>query len=327
MLRVYRHHELQPASVTVDPSNTFVQDVLWVDLVNPDKAEREFVSQHYRINLSQEAEKRTLNYSTWHDADEDSYYIGLPDLFSARATVIQPSGIVFVLTPQLLCTLRTFDDDIAQDVVALWSLTPESSRTAENLLITILEYLTCRFSEVVMELSHALGHLSSKVFVEPPNVAQTWRKGPNLRQVMRELGQSGSMVVRLNSGLRWLERVPIFLMTEASARFNKTQSLRLEAIRHDTQSLIETVGFIEQHNELLLDASLGIINLEENFTMRWLSVIATIFLPPTLIASIYGMNFAEVSHLGGSAAFPLALAIIILSAIGPTLFFLWRGWL
>ena len=95
----------------------------------------------------------------------------------------------------------------------------------------------------------------------------------------------------------------------------------------DLQSLEEDASFKAQKVQFLLDATLGLINLAQNDIIKLFSVLAVIFMPPTVIASIYGMNFKEMPELEWHWGYPLAIVLMITAAIGPYVFFRWKKWL
>ena len=93
------------------------------------------------------------------------------------------------------------------------------------------------------------------------------------------------------------------------------------------QSLSDHAGFLGGKIQFLLDAVLGLINLEQNNIIKIFSVVAVMFLPPTLIASIYGMNFHFMPELDKHWGYPMALAAMVASAVVPYLYFRRKGWL
>src|SRR5205085_6074093 len=95
----------------------------------------------------------------------------------------------------------------------------------------------------------------------------------------------------------------------------------------DVQSLTEPAGYLSSHIAFLLDAALGLINIEQNGIIKFFSVVAVVFLPPTLVASIYGMNFRHMPELNWWFGYPMAIVLMVASAILPILWFKRRGWL
>ena len=101
---------------------------------------------------------------------------------------------------------------------------------------------------------------------------------------------------------------------------------RLETVRHDLLSLSDYDNYLVNKVQLLLDATLGLINVEQNNIIKVLTVVSVVGVPPTLVASMYGMNFKYMPELGWAWGYPYGLALIAISAVGPLLWFKWRGW-
>jgi magnesium transporter len=101
---------------------------------------------------------------------------------------------------------------------------------------------------------------------------------------------------------------------------------RLETIRHDLASLSDYDAYLVNKVQLLLDATLGLINIEQNNIIKVLTIVSVVGVPPTLVASMYGMNFRHMPELEWAWGYPYALALIAVSAVAPLLWFKLRGW-
>ena len=125
-----------------------------------------------------------------------------------------------------------------------------------------------------------------------------------------------------------VERLLLFLMSEGrpeNAPNSMTEATKT-ALR-DLQTMEQDASFKAQKVQFLLDSTLGRINLVQNDTIKLFSVIAVIFMPPTVIASIYGMNFKEMPELDWHWGYPMAIALMFFAAIVPYMFFHWKKWL
>ncbi len=142
------------------------------------------------------------------------------------------------------------------------------------------------------------------------------------------LGREDEKISNLRESLVELERLVLFLMSEGrSADAPKPVREATKSALRDLQSLEQDANFKAQKVQFLLDATLGFINLAQNDIIKLFSVLAVIFMPPTMIASIYGMNFKTMPELDWSWGYPAALVLMVLVAVGPYLFFRWKKWL
>jgi len=135
-------------------------------------------------------------------------------------------------------------------------------------------------------------------------------------------------VSNLRESLLSLHRLLLFLSAEGrDEKLSKPVRASMKAALRDLQSLEEDASFKAQKVQFVLDATLGLINLAQNDIIKLFSVLAVIFMPPTVIASIYGMNFKFMPELNWTLGYPLALLLMVCVAVGPYLFFRWKDWL
>jgi magnesium transporter len=118
-----------------------------------------------------------------------------------------------------------------------------------------------------------------------------------------------------------------FLTLSVEGKANKELKAHLKTMTRDVQSLADHTTYLANKITFLLDAVLGIVNIDQSRIIRILSVAATVFLPPTLLASVWGMNFKYMPELESPYGYGFALLMIVLSAVLPFLFFRWRKWL
>ena len=142
------------------------------------------------------------------------------------------------------------------------------------------------------------------------------------------LGREDEKISNLRESLVEIERLLLFLSSEGrSADAPKPVREATKAALRDLQSLEEDASFKAQKVQFLLDATLGFINLAQNDIIKLFSVLAVIFMPPTMIASIYGMNFKAMPELDWWWGYPAALVLMVLVGVGPYVFFRWKKWL
>ena len=326
MIRYFSNQSLLQQNSSQLPNLLNTDEIIWIELCAPTADETENAARYMQLGPIEEMVNLAAKQPNWHDSHKDLFIFGIP-LAAIQPGRLNEDRVTFILTSRTLLTIHNLGFDLFADFSAENRSSPHKRCTCEDLLIDLLDYLLLHLSQKAEEINAAINELSRKVFAEPKTQWRYWRKSINFRTALRNIGRIGSVSNILNDNLRWLERVPLFLHAEAKNRFSGARRTRLDGIRQDVINLIESVAFIQQQTALVLDATLGIINLEESFVMRWLTVIATIFIPPTFIASVYGMNFTEFSTFGGRAALPIALLLVVISGALPFLFFVRKGWL
>lgn len=152
-------------------------------------------------------------------------------------------------------------------------------------------------------------------------------KKTNFKNVIYDIGKNGDLISKTNETLLSANRMLKFFLSIKSLKFSKDESRKLKISLNDITSLSDHASFLANKVNFLLDASLGIINVEQNNIIKIVSVAALVFFPPTLIASIYGMNFAVFPELQWNLGYPTALLLMVLSGLLPYLYFKHKEWI
>ena len=148
------------------------------------------------------------------------------------------------------------------------------------------------------------------------------------QEILKRIGRKGDLNSKSRESLVSIGRLLSFVTQKLDSRPVDPQvKAQLATIAHDAHALTDHASFLSNKINFLLDATLGMINIEQNAIIKIFSVAAVVFLPPTLIASIYGMNFRLMPELGWHLGYPLALVLMVISAILPWWYFKRRGWL
>src|SRR6185369_16676001 len=155
------------------------------------------------------------------------------------------------------------------------------------------------------------------------------RKARDLQEIIERIGKKGDILALARESLVSITRLSSFHQTSDGTDPKSTRELKqeLKVLQRDAAALSDHAAFLNSKINFLLDATLGLINLEQNQIIKIFSVAAVVFLPPTLVASVYGMNFDLMPELHLPFGYPLALVLMVGSAILPYLFFKRKGWL
>jgi len=150
-----------------------------------------------------------------------------------------------------------------------------------------------------------------------------------LTALLTRIGRLQTLVTKIRYSAVSTIRMLSFM--SGANRFNESSQCdmhhHLTSLSTDATSLSEHASFLSDNLTFLLDASLGLISIEQNAAMKLFSWAALVFLPPTLIAGIYGMNFKHMPELSWLHGYPFALTLIFLSAVVPILYLKRRGWI
>ncbi|MFV0410432.1 MAG: magnesium/cobalt transporter CorA [Paracoccus sp. (in: a-proteobacteria)] len=191
-----------------------------------------------------------------------------------------------------------------------------------SIMLELSETIIDRLADVLERVEQETDRISKQV-LSP--VRKGSRSEAEWRTVLAAIGSKGGITSKIRGCLMTFERMLAYLMARLTSETRREIREQLKALAADVRSLTDQAEF--KKVTFLLDATLGMINIEQNATIKIFSVVSVVFLPPTLVASIYGMNFDFIPELGWHIGYPFALAVMILSAMLPYLYFKRRGWL
>jgi magnesium transporter len=195
----------------------------------------------------------------------------------------------------------------------------------QAVLVALLEAIVDRLADILERAQREVNAISREIF--KAEEAPTGQRR-SLHKILQLIGRKGELSSDLRDSLVSLQRVAgFFAQTIAQRPDDKELKGQVKTLARDIQSLTDHVSFLSQKITFQLDATLGVITIEQSNIIKIFSIAAGVFLPPTLIASIYGMNFRYMPELAWVLGYPLAFVLMVLSAVLPYWFFKRRGWL
>ncbi len=298
----------------------FPEDIIWIDLIKPSREEEHFVESLVGIPLPTPDELKDIEPSSRLYADGSAAYMTASLMVKAESSLPHLTDVAFILMPDRLLTVRYAEPRS----FSLLRLNGQCD-TAAKLLGHLLETIVDRTAEILETVATGLDSLSITIFV---NRKAAKRRPPRfLEDKLLDIASQHQLVSKVRDSLVSLSRLVTFLQSQPIVRHEEDAAELCLIVARDIQSLGEHTAFVGNNITFMLDASLGLINVEQNAIIKIFSIASVVFLPPTLVASIYGMNFKFMPELGWSFGYPMALFAMLFSAIIPFLFFRWKGWL
>nr|WP_310241089.1 magnesium transporter CorA family protein [Rhizobium rosettiformans] len=312
--------------IGIEPtSGDFSEDIIWLDLIKPSREEEHFVEGRIGIQLPTPDELKDIEPSSRLYVENEAIYMTASLLYRADSTYPLLTDIAFILFRGRLITIRYAEPKAFELFSASLLRLNGQCDTGAKLLGHLLETIVDRTAEILETLAARLDALSITVFV---NRKAAKRRPPRfLEDKLLDIASHHQLVSKVRDSLVSLSRLVIFLQSQPVVRREEEAAELLGLVARDLQSLGEHAAFVANNITFMLDASLGLINVEQNAIIKIFSIASVVFLPPTLVASIYGMNFKFMPELGWNFGYPMALFAMLLSAIIPFLFFRWKGWL
>jgi len=296
--------------------------VIWIDLARAGPADLARVSGRLGIDLPTREDQEEIEQSSrlYFEDGVPVMTVLLPALSDTGDMIVGP--VSFLLFPDRLVTLRSHDPKPFASFPPNAAQTGQGCASPETVLHGLLEEIIDRLADITEQTGRDIDTVSRHVFATDRLTTEDYRAA------LRAIGHNERKVMHLRECLTTLDRMLGFLMPVLDAR-KSTKGLRmlLKGQYRDVRTISEQTVYLQQKTAFLLDAALGLIGIDQNAIIKIFSVAAVAFLPPTLVASIYGMNFAHMPELAWYYGYPLGLGLMLTSALLPLWYFRRRGWL
>lgn len=304
------------------PPGTDVRQAAWIDLYCPTEAQIAEV-ETLGISLPTLADMEEIEISNrlYREAGADYMVVVLSGLSPEQQPVTAP--VAMILTATQLVTVRHHSPRPFETFPARADKSSAGCRGAGALFLGLVEEILGRQADHLEAVGRELDATARRVF--GPSAA----KRPDvLEQTLTTIGAQGEVLSRVRLGLLTMERAMAYYLQSLDERpEGKQLRTHVKARLGDLQALEVHGDFLSSRLSFAADATLGMVNLAQNVTSRILSVVAVLFLPPTLIASVFGMNFARIPTLDAHWGFALSLVLMVGSAALTYAVFRWRHWL
>lgn len=308
-----------------DIAREIPNQAVWIDLLSPSLQEVRQVEAFLGHSIPTREELKDIEPSSRLYIDNGAVFMTASVIWRVETGAPVLADIGFVLTSTRLVTIRYAEPRAFGLFIAAFHRQQDGALTASRVLARLLETISDRSAEILEIAEREVDLLSGEIFDDRQTEA---RQEANFLQTrLQEIGRYHRLVAKTRDSLASLGRLTAFLLTVPAVREQKDVKELCRTTSRDIQSLGEHAAFISTNIAFLHDASLGLINLEQNAIMKIVSIVSVVFLPPTLFASLYGMNFRIMPELDWTYGYPAALALMVVSAILPYLFFRWKGWL
>jgi magnesium transporter len=319
MLTAYRETE---GHLTRLAEGTPLAEALWIDLHRPAAEEAAAVSAlGVPVPSLTDMEEIEISNRLYRVNGTEVMTVVLPGLSTTRTAMAGP--VSFLLSPERLITVRHHVPRPFETFPGRADRTSAGIGSSAQLFLGFADEIVARLADLLEGSGAALDRVSRGVY--GGDAATQPRL---LQEALEEVGRQGELLGRVRLGLLTMARAIGFLdVAAAEARGGALPEALVQELLRDIQALEVHADFLGQRVALITDATLGMVNLSQNSAVKSLSVVAAVFLPPTLIASIYGMNFALMPELSLSWGYPGALVLMFASAAATYLFFRWKKWL
>jgi magnesium transporter len=307
-------------------------EVNWIDAMRPTKLEAAWLEKMLGIVVPSKEALSQIETSSRLRRDNSHLFLSMPVVVKLTSGLAQTSPIGFLLGKDYLLTVRYKPmkpcDDLHYKLNYTDVVDDGLPPNGPSALIAVLESIVEHSSDGLEMIDADLDFNSKTIFDQGTGRGgeDPIRDSVAMRNVLGAISGNGYMTAKIGEELLWISRILPFVSREGASYISPEQHARIDSLTRDVNSLMDYGKVQADRNHFLLDATLGLTNVEQNNIFRLLTVVSVVGIPPTLVASMYGMNFKYMPELEWPYGYAWGLGLILISALIPAAWFKKRGW-
>jgi magnesium transporter len=307
----------------VNPGQTPPDAAVWIDLVSPAPTEDKQVEQLLGVAVPTREEMQEIEVSSRLYVENGARYMTATLMCKSDTMSPKTTPVTFILAGHRLVTVRYDDPKPFTLIEHKLARSCPANVTGESVFVDLLDAVIDRSADILERIGAEVDQISLAIF-EPDETLP-----PQYDDILKQLGRKGDLTSKVRESLVSIGRLLLFLANEAETmRWAKDLRAQLKSMQRDVVSLSDHATYLTNKVTFLLDALLGSVSIKQNDIIKIFSIAAVVFMPPTLVASIYGMNFHRgMVELEWAYGYPFALTLMVLAAVVPYLIFKWRKWI
>jgi magnesium transporter len=311
--------------VPVTSDEDVPESSVWFDLINPNLQEDKIVEHKVGIAVPTREEMQEIEVTSRLYVENGARYMTATLMCQSDTDAPKTTPVTFILSGHRLITVRYDEPRPFMMVGNKLARICSPVVTGESVLMDLLDAVIDRTADILERVGSEVDQVSHDIF-EPEDAPADRTRSYN--QILRVIGRKGDLASKVRESLVSIGRLLLYLANEAdSMRWAKEPRAQLRGMQRDVHSLSDHAAYLSNKIQFLLDAMLGVVTIEQNNIIKIFSVAAVALMPPTLIASIYGMNFKHMPELDWYFGYPVAIVLMVLAAALPYCFFKWKKWL
>ncbi len=325
MFSVFVPSESSLKKAVVEDLAALPENSPWIDLVNPTAAEDKAVERLLGIAIPTREDMQEIEISSRLYIENSARYMTATLMCHSDTDMPRTTAVTFILGDHRLVTVRYDQPKPFALVEAKLARSCTPAITGEMVLMELLDAVIDRCADILERCGMEIDQVSHDIF-EPESERHGHAK--QYSQILISIGRKGDLTSKVRESLVSIGRVVTFLSAVVEGvKWSKDMREQLKTMQRDVASLTDHASYLSSKITFVLDAMLGVVNLEQNNIIKLFSVMAVVLMPPTLIASIYGMNFKSMPELEWTHGYPFALVLMVCAAIVPYWLFKWKKWL
>jgi magnesium transporter len=299
-------------------------EAVWIDLKTPSPGEDKAVERLVGIEIPTREDMQEIEISSRLYIENAARYMTATLMCATDSGSPRITPVSFILTDHRLVTVRYDEPKPFLLVAGKLARGCAANINGDSVLMELLDAVVDRNADILERAGADVDSVSSQIF--EPSAERGHAR--SYSQILLIIGKKGDLVSKVRESLVSIGRLISFVAVETdNGRWSKEHKAIFKTMQRDVQSLTDHASYLSNKIQFVLDAMLGVVNLEQNNIIKLFSVMAVVLMPPTLIASIYGMNFKVMPELEWQHGYPVALVAMVVAAVLPYVFFKWKKWL
>jgi magnesium transporter len=323
-MMLYRANDGKVTAQEWNTGEAIPPDVLWLDLLEPTREQEIAVEAFLGMEIPTREEMSAIEVSNRLYEENGALFLTATMLAKMDTGAPETHAVTFIVSPERLVTVRYRDTTSFRRFSGLIVKSPPKKCGGITAFLSLIEAIINRQADILERMDRTVDSITRDIFKhrEPGET----RGSTDYQLVLEQIGRCGDIIAKTHESLVTFSRVIAFAGHHEA--YTPTEiALTMKSIRHDISGLSDHGNHLASRINFLLDATLGMVSIQQNGVFRMLSIISLIFLPPTWVAGVYGMNFKHMPELAWGYGYPLALSVMLLAAILPLAYLRQRRWL
>lgn len=327
MLTTYTTEQGRLAVLETGQDAGAIARAVWIDMLNPTPDEEAAVQAALQVETPTREEMQEIESSSRLYREGDALFLTAPFLYGVEVAQMGSTNITFILTNTALVTVRHATPK-AFGMFSARAIRSETQLSSpDGVMLGLFEQVVDRLADILERVGSDMDRASHGAFAATRPGGKVKQRDAELKNALVTLGQVGEVTARTSETLLGLSRILTFISAEKAGAIRKENQPRIKTLTRDVRSLVDHGRDLNERATFALDAVLGIINIEQTAIIKTFTVASVALMPPTLVASIYGMNFVAMPELKWQFGYPLSILVMIAAALLPVWYFKRKGWL
>ena len=323
MLTVYVPRSSGLVHLEREASEALPAEATWIDLLEPTADEERLVQTTLKIDVPTREEMREIEASNRFYEEGGGLYMTATVVTKLDTDLPERTQVTFILTGSKLITNRYTDPLPFRRFIAYAARHGASTNSGALVLAGLLEAIINRIADVLERVGSDVDSISSKIFFRSYSASAPL----DFRHVLERIGQSGDLVSKASESLVSLTRLLGFVQQSGNAQVTQESRARFRTLSRDVLAMNDHSNFLSNKVQFLLDATLGMVSIDQNNVVKIFSVVTVFLLPPSVIVGFFGMNFERMPWLHQPWGLSASVALMAVSAAVPFWYFKRRRWL